>query len=208
MINCWTTTEHALDYLARADRIPHRTEGEAVVLSLVPETVESLLDLGTGDGRLLALLRVNRPQAQKIALDFSEIMLARARERFAADDTVQVMYHDLAEPLPELGRFEAIVSSFAIHHLDHDRKRSLYAEVFERLTPGGIFCNLEHVASPTPNLHRQFMEALGYRVEDEDLSNQLLDMETQLAWLRELGFGDVDCYWKWREMALLAGVKP
>jgi hypothetical protein len=39
-------------------------------------------------------------------------------------------------------------------------------------------------------------------------SDRLLDVHTQLEWLRELGFDDVDCYWKWLEMALLIGVKP
>ncbi|NJO21362.1 MAG: hypothetical protein HC838_16835 [Spirulinaceae cyanobacterium RM2_2_10] len=48
---------------------------------------------------------------------------------------------------------------------------------------------------------------LGYPPDDDDPSNILLDTETQLRWLRELGFQEVDCYWKWLEMALLVGFK-
>ena len=135
-------------------------------------------------------------------------MLEAGRKRFAGDERIELVEHDLAEPLPSLGRFDAVVSSMAIHHLEHERKRSLYGEVFALLQPGGVFANFEHVASPTHRLHLAFFAAIGEPLEDEDPSDRLLDVESQLAWLRELGFDDVDCYWKWLEMALLIGVKP
>jgi tRNA (cmo5U34)-methyltransferase len=154
---------------------------------------------------LLAQVKLNCPQATAVAIDFSAAMLAAAGARFAADESVTVVPHNLDEPLPSLGKFDAVISSFAIHHLVHERKRSLYAEVFDRLTPGGMFCNLEHVSSASNRIHQQFLEKLGVTRDTEDPSNQLLEVETQLAWLREIGFIDVDCHWKWREMALLAG---
>lgn len=204
-VNLWTSTEHALDYLGRADSIPHRTEGEATLLELIPPTAKRILDLGTGNGRLLALVKLDHPDVTAIALDFSPAMLDAARRRFGNDGSVTVMAHNLEDPLPELGIFDTVVSSFAIHHLAHERKRALYAEIYSRLAPKGVFCNLEHVASVTPELHEEFLRRIGCTVETEDPSNQLLDLETQLRWLREIGFVDVDCHWKWRELALLTG---
>jgi ubiquinone/menaquinone biosynthesis C-methylase UbiE len=203
-MNEYASHDYAQAYLERADLIPHRKEGEAVLLEVVPCTIQRFLDLGTGDGRLIALLKVDRSQAQAIGLDFSPAMLQAARQRFDQDATVSIIEHNLDHRLPALGQFDAVVSSFAIHHCEDRRKRMLYEEIFALLKPGGVFCNLEHVASPTASLHAQFSQALGGH---EDPSNKLLDMETQLRWLRGIGYVDVDCLWKWRELALLVGYK-
>jgi tRNA (cmo5U34)-methyltransferase len=153
-VNLWASPEHALAYLNRADRIPHRTEGEATLLECLPRLLPRVLDLGSGDGRLLALVKLARPHAEAVAVDFSEAMLERLRARFAKDP------------------------------------------------------NLEHVASPTEALHAQFLAAIGVEPGAEDPSNKLLGLETQLGWLRAIGFEDVDCQWKWRELALLVGTRP
>jgi len=131
-VNEYATAEHALKYLSRAERIPHRTEGEAVLLEFIP---------------------------------------------------------------------------FAIHHCPDERKRALYSEIYAALNPGGVFCNLEHVAAETAELHARFLRALGITSADEDPSNKLVRIELQLQWLRAIGFEDVDCHWKWLELALLGGVK-
>ena len=204
----WTTREHVDHYLQRADQFPRRAEGESVLLEHVPLDARRVLDIGTGDGRLLDHLRRNRPQMLGVGLDFSELMLAAARERFAGGEGIELVEHDLTEPLPELGRFDAVVSSMVIHHLEDGRKRSLIDEVFELLEPGGVFANFEHVASPTQRLHEAFFAAIEEPLECEDPSDRTVDVETQLGWLRDAGFDDVDCYWKWLEMALLIGVRP
>jgi tRNA (cmo5U34)-methyltransferase len=211
-INLWDSPDHARDYLGRADSILHRSEGESTLLEFLPPTPRRVLDLGTGDGRLLALVKAalteHNSNVEAVAVDFSPAMLEAARQRFAEDSSVTLIAHNLDNPLPALGRFDAVVSCFAIHHLLHERKRALYVEIHALLHPGGVFCNLEHVASPTPRLHEEFLHCLGITRETEDPSNKLLDLETQLRWLREIGFVDVDCHWKWRELALLVGRKP
>jgi len=207
-VNLWTESAWAQRYLRERDDLPHRMEGFAVLMELLPPTPRRVLDLGTGDGFTLGLVRSVHPDVKGVGVDFSAEMLALARERFAGDGGVEIVEHNLDDPLPDLGRFDLVVSSFAIHHCVDARKRALYGEVFDVLEPGGRFLNLEHVASATPELHVDFLAAIGKTPAEDDPSNKLVAVETQLTWLREIGLAQVDCHWKWREVALLAGVKP
>src|SRR6266540_4651484 len=165
----WTTAKLSLRYLDLADRIPHRGEGEAVLLEqLHSRRVRRILDLGTGNGRLLALLRQALPETEGVGLDISPTLLQAARERFADEKQVHLALHDLNDELPELGRFDVVVSSLAIHHVPDRRKRSLYREIFECLEPGGVFFNLEHVTPGSLALHSQYLAAIGLSPGEED----------------------------------------
>ncbi|QDU38980.1 peptidyl-tRNA hydrolase [Maioricimonas rarisocia] len=208
MTSEWTRPDHVANYLAMKDDVPHRAAGEETLLAEVPSSSRRILDLGCGDGHLLAMMLAHCPEATGVGLDMSPAMLERARQLFAGNDRVTLVQHNMDSPLPDLGTFDGIVSSFAIHHCEHHRKRELYAEIFDRLQPGGVFCNLEHVDSATPAIHDRFLEAMKGTNDVEDPSNRLLDVETQLRWFREIGFEDVDCHWKWRELALLSGRRP
>lgn len=199
----WTNQARVAEYLAR--EIPNRQIAEEMLLAALPAQVERCIDLGTGDGRLLALVRTRHPETEAIGLDSSAAMLDRAKERFHGDPKVELRDHDLRAPLPDAGSAEIVISGLAIHHLEDRRKRELFGEVHGLLAPGGVFANLDLVRSASPRLHERFRREIG-RVED-DPTDRLAGLDEQMDWLREAGFAEVDCHFKWLEMALIVAVK-
>lgn len=200
----WKDEEKVHEYVGRVGRLAARAAGESEVVEALPEHVERVLDLGCGDGRLIGVVLAARADVREaIGLDNSLPMIELARERFSDDRRVMVEEHDLRETLPDRGRFDVIVSGFAIHHLPHDRKRTLFREVAGFLRPGGVFANLEVVQCATPELQEEFY----LRIEKPggDPEDVLAGVEEQLAWMRDAGLAQVDCYWRWRGLALLVG---
>lgn len=205
----WLTSKRVGGYLKRADQIPHRTEGENTLLDFIPKKTSRVLDLGSGDGRLIRLLKGKIPTAKSVVVDFSPDMLKALRQKYGNDDSVTVVHHNLDSPLPDLGDFDVVVSSLAIHHLKDNRKKILYTEIFSMLKPGGLFCNFDHFASSSKRLAQQFRRAMGRRrPPNRDHEERLNYVETQIVWLKKIGFVDVDCYWKWLQFALLISYKP
>lgn len=205
----WSDPKRVSDYLAR--EIPHRDVAEQLLLQALPAEVWSFVDLGTGAGRLLALVRREHPLARGLGVDVSEAMLTRARKHFAGEETVALVEHDLSDPLAslaalqELAPLDAVVSALAIHHLEDGRKRALFEEANALLRPGGVFANLDLTSSPTPALHTRFREAIG--CVDDDPADRLASACEQLRWLREAGFATVDCRFKWLELTLFVAAR-
>ena len=204
MTSTWKDAAKVEEYTGRVGRLAARRAGEAELLEAMPADATRVLDLGCGDGRLLSLLLDHRDDVRDaVGIDNSPPMLGLARDRFESDERVRIVEHDLGRPIPSLGTVDVVVSGFAIHHLSHERKQALFAEVAASLRPGGVFANLEVVQCATPELHEEFNR----RIERPggDPEDVLAPVEPQLEWMRAAGLVQVDCYWRWRGFALLVG---
>lgn len=206
----WKDLQRAEDWPSFREHLPHAPDGEAMLVGhLIRGEVSRILDLGTGDGHLIALLRHRWPAATAVGLDLSPALVEMGRQRFTEASGVRFDVHDLMWPLPHaLGRFDVVVSSLAIHHLPDERKKELFAEIFELLNQGGVFYNLDVVAASTAELHALSQAAFGFDARVPDPSDQPARLEDQLSWLRAAGFTNVDCFWKWLELSLVGGMKP
>ena len=205
----WSNRQKSLNYLKCVESFPYRKEGDTVLLQHIPENAVRILDIGAGDGQLIRKIKESshRSDVEFVALDISPVMLESLKDNFVNDTRVKVIEHDLDDSLPDLGYFDAIISSFVIHHLRHRRKYSLYEEIYDMLNPTGVFCNLEHVSSISTRLQTKFLSLTGMLPCQEDKTNRLLSVEKQLQMLRDVGFIEADCLWKWYELALLIGFK-
>jgi len=191
------------------------------LLPFAPDEAPRLLDVGAGTGLLAGLVARRWPAARLTLLDFSEEMLARARQRFAgAAVPVEIRVGDSSTADLE-GPWDAVVSALSIHHLSDPAKRALYGRVLAALRPGGIFVNADNVEAEDPAVQGRdrgawiaAMRAAG--LPEADLQAGLLRTEVdvlaplgrQLGWLRELGFVEVDCAYKWRHFAVFSGRRP
>jgi tRNA (cmo5U34)-methyltransferase len=195
---------------------------EALVDQLPPADSAKLrvLDLGAGTGLLSLFVAERFPAAQLILLDASPEMLQRARHRFTAwPGRFEFVVADFSNGLPA-GKFDAVVSALAIHHLADDAKRTLFGRVHDVLVDGGVFIDADQVCGETPEIEagyrRTWLRQVRARgVSDDDLAAALERMEedrmaslaSHLHWLRDAGFQSVDCWYRSYNFAVFGGCK-
>lgn len=198
--------------------------------------VQSFADLGCGNGVLSLALLERYPNAVATLVDLSEPMIEAARSHLTGHEpncrfvTADLSDGEWVSLVGDGAPFDLVVSGYAIHHLEDQRKRELYAEVFGLLRPGGLFLNTDHVKSATPWIESIFNDLLIDSVYDyhsrlgsgktreevakeyvcrpDRAANKLAPVEVQCEWLSQCGFEDVDCYFKILELAMFGGHRP
>ena len=203
------------------------------ILNTRSQPVENFLDLGCGDGILGAAILGAYPNSHGVLADFSEPMLEQAREQlkqYAGQLMIENLdYGDPAwvNKMQAYGPFDAIVSGYSIHHQPDARKRQVYEEIYSLLKPGGWFINIEHVSSDSQlnvDLFENHYVAVRYAMEKSNggkrtyaeiadeyknrpdkAANILAPIELQCDWLREIGYEEVDCYFRVYELAVFGG---
>jgi SAM-dependent methyltransferase len=206
------------------------------ILKSRTQPIEKFMDLGCGDGILAATILGEYPSSRGVLIDFSEPMLEQAREQLKEyGDQLTFMNLDYGDPawvnsIQTQGPFDAIVSGYSIHHQPDARKRPIYEEIFSLLKPDGWFINIEHIAAESQlavDLFNNHIIEARYAIEHknggrktkqeiEDIymnrpdkeANILLSANTQCNWLREIGYEEVDCYFRVYELAVFGGRKP
>ena len=172
---------------------------------------ERCLDVCTGTGETaVELCRRTRQGTVVVALDFSEPMLGKAREKRPMGKMLLCAGDAARLPFAE-ATFDLVTISFATRNLNigNEALRACFREFRRVLKPGGRFLNLETSQPPSTVMRallhwyaRAVVRRVGYalsgsRAPYEYLSSTIRRFQTsrELArTLREAGFSKVDCF--------------
>lgn len=178
-----------------------------------------ILDLGAGTGLFSEFVLLKYPDARITLVDLSEKMLDIARKRFSSNENISIIQQDFTTFKVEK-QYDAVISSLAIHHLEDTAKIELYNTVFTLLKSDGIFINAEQIAGESEYFSHLYDKEWRKKVESSGLSKDEINasyerikldkrtpVSTQLKWLKDAKFKEVDCLYKYYDFAVLYGQK-
>jgi tRNA (cmo5U34)-methyltransferase len=221
--------------------VPNYNELQEVICQIIENSQKNkirVMDIGAGSGILMKKI-ADRFDSECTIQDFSEEFIKIAKEKlkgkkaeFVISDLASKEWNKNIKP-----GFDVIVSSIAIHHLQDERKKELYKEIFEMLNKGGVFINGDEIRGESEPIYFMYLkhwsdyfiekckkgevsekmtEVLEKYVErnitnfgkpDPNPKDIHCGMVKQIQWLQEAGFKGSECFWKKYLFAVFGGFK-
>lgn len=205
--------------------VPHYHEMILTLVESLPfEQNEpiNVADLGSGTGAISLLIKERYPNARITCVDLADNMIAEAKKKLAPyGDDIRFHKSDFYDYKFDED-YNAIVSSLALHHLYNDSdKKWFFQKIYTSLHFGGIVINADVVLGSGPITQKFYMnkwkQHLSKSFSQEQIDGEVMQhyyaednpapLAEQLIWLKEIGFREVDVYWKYYGFAVYGGVK-
>jgi ubiquinone/menaquinone biosynthesis C-methylase UbiE len=173
-------------FLPLYDPLTRLMGGERILRRLLDQASikpnHRVLDVGCGTGTLAVLIKRKHPDVDVVGLDPDPKALARARTKARRAGVSLRFEEGFGDALPFAdASFDRVFSSMMFHHLPHDVKRKMLAEVRRVLKPGGRLEFVDFAGSPGSFL----AHVLPGRQSLPSVADDRL-----LARMREAGFSD------------------
>jgi tRNA (cmo5U34)-methyltransferase len=195
---------------------------DALILNLpFPQDKElKIIDLGCGTGTLPFLIKSKFPNARIICLDFAESMIKAAQEKLKNFSGIEFELADITH-YDFKDKYDAVVSSLALHHLETDQdKKDFYQKIYSALNENGIFINADIKIASNELFQKtsliKWEEFMSHTLSKDEIQGYFNKYRTEdrpvvitdeLIWLKEIGFRQIDVFWKYYNFAVYGGMK-
>lgn len=238
MPHAYDSPDRVASYDADMDIMhPNRPRMVRAAIGFLPFAADepmAVLDLGIGTGYFARQLLEAFPRARLIGIDVAPAMLASARTRLRdMEDRVDLRVGDVRELRGAVSvweRGQAVISSYALHHLSRWDKTDTLRQARQFLEPGGWLLNADLIVADGPEMEARIqalrvdgiVQRAGWRDErfaDAVRTRAFLDeleardgdqpqtLEVELAVLREAGFEEVGPIWIDHREAVTVGLR-
>lgn len=201
--------------------MPHYQEMMEAIIEAIPFSKQDnlkIIDLGCGTGNLTQKLITAYPNAYVTCIDMAENMLKIVKTKLKRKRKVNFWLGDICD-FDYSGKYDAIVASMVLHHIDKKDKVKFYRKLYNALSKGGVFYAMDIFVAPDKYLQKlymnkwkTFMKTNGLpkkKVNDMIARHQREDrpvvFEDELSIMRKTGFTHVDVILKHYNFAVYGG---
>lgn len=169
--------------------------------ALIPDSTETILDLGCGTGLELEEIFKLLPNASVVGIDLTQAMLDKLKQKYYNKSIKLICDNYFDIDLGE-GIFDAAISFQTMHHFSHADKVRLYTKIHRALKQEGTYIECDYMVAEQAVEDELYSLNARLRREMNIPDGEFYHFDTpctidnQIAMLKKAGFSSAEKVWR------------